>query len=138
MKYLMTWISLSVLSVTMNRSMAADGKLLAETAKVNLTPDSDEPLHDSIYARSLVLDMNGQRLAFVSVDLAVFTIRSAALGGYGADQDPKIIEVGAGEAMVTRQLENYYCLNGLMRKKPGPFGFKSGHQWITVPFQNNK
>jgi len=118
--------------------MAADGKLLAETAKVNLTPDSDEPLHDSIYARSLVLDMNGQRLAFVSVDLAVFTIRSAALGGYGADQDPKIIEVGAGEAMVTRQLENYYCLNGLMRKKPGPFGFKSGHQWITVPFQNNK
>jgi hypothetical protein len=46
MKYLMAWISLSVLSVTMNRSMAADGKLLAGTAKVNQTPDSDEPLHD--------------------------------------------------------------------------------------------
>jgi hypothetical protein len=125
MKYLMAWISLSVLSVIMNRSMAADGKLLAGTAKVNLTPDSDEPLHDSIYARSLGPGY-------------VADVRSAALGGYGADQDPKIIEVGAGEAMVTRQLENYYRLNGLMRKKPGPFGFKSGHQWIIVPFQNNK
>jgi hypothetical protein len=61
-------------------------------------------------------------------------VRSAALGGYGADQDPKIIEVGAGEAIVTRQLENYYRLNGLMREQPGPVGFKSGHQWIIVPF----
>ena len=68
----------------------------------------------------------------------VADVRSAALGGYGADQDPKIIEVGAGEAMVTRQLKNYYLLNGLMREKPGPFGFKSGHQWIIIPFQNGK
>src|SRR5450432_3624122 len=56
-----------------NQSFAQDGKLLAGTAKVNITPKSDEPLHDSVYARSLVLDINGQRLAFVSVDLAVFT-----------------------------------------------------------------
>ena len=65
-------------------------------------------------------------------------VRSAALGGYGADQDPKIIEVGAGEAILTRQLENYYRLNGLMREKPGPVGFKAGHQWIIIPYQEGK
>ena len=45
----------------------------------------------------------------------VADVRSAALGGYGADQDPKIIAVGAGEAITTKQLENYYRLTGLMR-----------------------
>ncbi|HZE85456.1 MAG TPA: hypothetical protein VE035_14170, partial [Puia sp.] len=48
-------------------------QLMAGTAKVNITPDGDEPLHDSVYARSLVLELNGRRVAFVSVDLAVFT-----------------------------------------------------------------
>src|ERR1035438_3519908 len=56
-----------------NKLFAGHGKLLVGTAKVNLTPKGDEPLHDSIYARSLVLDGNGQRLAFITVDLAVFT-----------------------------------------------------------------
>jgi neutral ceramidase len=65
-------------------------------------------------------------------------VRSAALGGYGADQDPKIIEVGAGEAILTKQLENFYILNGLMREQPGPVGFKGGQQWIIRPFQNTK
>jgi hypothetical protein len=65
-------------------------------------------------------------------------VRSAALGGYGADQDQKIIEPGAGEAIMTRQLINYYRLNGLMREKPGPVGFKSGHQWVIMPFQDGK
>jgi len=49
------------------------GKLFAGTAKVSITPVTDEPLHDPVYARSLVLQINGERLAFVSVDLAVFT-----------------------------------------------------------------
>ncbi len=65
----------------------------------------------------------------------VADVRSAALGGYGADQDPEIIEVGAGEEIVDRHLENYYRLTGLMRDKPGPVGFKAGHQWIITPFQ---
>src|SRR5437899_8540875 len=49
------------------------GKLLAGTARISITPETDEPLHDPIYARSLVLDVQGERLAFVAVDLAVFT-----------------------------------------------------------------
>lgn len=62
-------------------------------------------------------------------------VRSAALGGYGADQGENLIEVGAGEAMITRQLTNFYRLNGLMREKPGPVGFKGGAQWIIKPFK---
>jgi len=65
----------------------------------------------------------------------VADVRSAALGGYGADQDPKIIEIGAGEAIMTRHLENYYKLCGLMRVQPGPIGFKPGNQWIITPFK---
>jgi hypothetical protein len=67
----------------------------------------------------------------------VADVRSAALGGYGADQGSDLIEVGAGESIVTRQLENFYRLNGLMRDKPGPIGFKAGAQWIIRPFQDS-
>lgn len=45
-------------------------------------------------------------------------VRSAALGGYGADQSGRLIEIGAGERIIARQLENLYRLNGLMREKP--------------------
>ncbi|MCW3092965.1 MAG: hypothetical protein JWP81_4034 [Ferruginibacter sp.] len=65
----------------------------------------------------------------------VADVRSAALGGYGADQGTRLIEVGAGEIIITRQLENYYKLAGLMRDQPGPEGFKGGEQWIITPFQ---
>lgn len=65
----------------------------------------------------------------------VADVRSAALGGYGADQGDRLIEVGAGETMVTRQLANFYRLNGLMRDQPGPTDFKPGAQWIIKPFQ---
>jgi len=47
-------------------------------------------------------------------------IRSSALGGFGADQGGNQIEVGAGERVMARQLENFYKLNGLMREQPGP------------------
>ncbi|MEX6688209.1 hypothetical protein QTN47_11920 [Danxiaibacter flavus] len=62
-------------------------------------------------------------------------IRSAALGGYGADQGDNLIQTGAGEAIIIRQLENYYKLSGIMRDKPGPTGFKAGNRWevIAVP-----
>src|ERR1700719_3401917 len=49
------------------------GQLLAGTAKISILPETDEPIHDSVYARSLVLEINGERLAFVSADLAGFT-----------------------------------------------------------------
>src|SRR5208282_4120579 len=56
-----------------NKVYGVTGKLLAGTAKVSLTPVTDEPFHDPVYARSLVLEINGECLAFVAVDLAVFT-----------------------------------------------------------------
>src|ERR1700689_2395999 len=56
-----------------NKTYGLTGKLLAGTAKVSITPVTDEPLHDPVFARSLVLEINGERLAFVSVDLATFT-----------------------------------------------------------------
>jgi hypothetical protein len=68
----------------------------------------------------------------------VADIRSAALGGFGADQDTRIIEPGAGEAIMLRQLTNYYRLTGLMRDKPGPSGFKAGNRWILTPVPRNQ
>lgn len=47
-------------------------------------------------------------------------IRSAALGGFGADQNAGGIEVGSGEKIMLRHLENFYILNGLMRSETGP------------------
>ena len=61
------------------------------------------------------------------------SIKGAALGGYGADQDRGIIEVGAGEAIFNKHLENYFRLTGLMRTEPGPSGFERGARWIVTP-----
>ena len=69
--FLALLIALSI-SCTASTAFGETGKLLAGTAKINITPKTTEPLHDSVYARSLVLDVNGKRLAFVSVDLAIF------------------------------------------------------------------
>jgi hypothetical protein len=44
-------------------------------------------------------------------------VRSAALGGYGAD-GADLIQVGAGENIIIHHLQNYYKLNGLMRSSP--------------------
>jgi neutral ceramidase len=66
-------------------------------------------------------------------------IKSAAQGGYGADQsNPKMIEVGSGEAMMNKHLENMYRLTGLMREEPGPVGFKAGPRWILTPVPRDK
>jgi neutral ceramidase len=65
-------IAFTISPILSNKTFAKDGQLLAGTAKVNITPKTTEPIHDSVYARSLVLDANGKRLAFVSVDLAIF------------------------------------------------------------------
>jgi neutral ceramidase len=66
-------------------------------------------------------------------------IKSAALGGYGADQsNPKMIEVGSGEAVMNKHLENMYRLTGLMREEPGPVGFKPGPRWHVTPVPREK
>jgi hypothetical protein len=54
--------------VSNTQTISAKSKLLAGTAKVNMTPVT-EPVHDSIYARCVVLENEGRRFAFVSVDL---------------------------------------------------------------------
>jgi neutral ceramidase len=61
------------------------------------------------------------------------SIKGAALGGFGADQDRRMIEPGSGEAIFNKHLENYFELTGLMRDKPGPSGFKQGPRWIVIP-----
>ena len=66
-------------------------------------------------------------------------IKSAARGGYGADQsNPKMIEVGSGEALINKHLENMYRLTGLMREEPGPVGFKAGPRWQVTPVPRDK
>lgn len=66
-------------------------------------------------------------------------IVSAARGGYGADQNgPTMIEVGSGEAIMNKHLENVLRLSGLMRESPGPVGWTPGDRWIyqAVPRTN--
>lgn len=47
---------------------------MAGTAKISITPeDPEKPVHDLANARVLVLEIGGKRLAFVSVDLGVYT-----------------------------------------------------------------
>jgi hypothetical protein len=61
-------------------------------------------------------------------------IKSAARGGYGADQNgPTMIEVGSGEAIMNKHLENVLRLSGLMRETPGPVGWTPGDRWIYTP-----
>ncbi len=61
------------MSLAFNVSFAANGKLTAGTAKVNITPSDQGPVHDSLYARSIILDAGGKRIAFVSLDLGGYT-----------------------------------------------------------------
>lgn len=54
--------------------MAEPGKLIAGSAKINITPpQSKYPIHDSLYARSLILEANGQRIAFLTLDLGGYS-----------------------------------------------------------------
>jgi hypothetical protein len=56
-------------------------------------------------------------------------IKGAALGGFGADQNDRIIEVGAGEQIMNRHYGNYFRLTELMRNTVGPSGFTRGPRW---------
>src|ERR1035437_9346460 len=63
----------SVLLVQSGKIYAISGELFAGTSKVNITSGKNDALHDSLYARCLVLDIKGERLAFISVDLGIYT-----------------------------------------------------------------
>jgi hypothetical protein len=67
-------------------------------------------------------------------------IKGAALGGFGADQNDRMVEVGAGERIMNRFYENYFRLNGLMRNETGPSGFTRGPRWevILIPSEQKK
>lgn len=67
-------------------------------------------------------------------------IKGAALGGFGADQNNRMIEVGAGEQIMNRFYENYFRLDGLMRDQVGPSGFTRGPRWevILIPSEQKK
>lgn len=67
-------------------------------------------------------------------------IKGAALGGFGADQNNRMIEVGAGEQIMNRFYENYFRLDGLMREEVGPSGFTRGPRWEVklIPSEQKK
>ena len=51
----------------------ADGRLMAGTAKINISPTvipENRMLHDSLYARSLILQWKDTRIAFFSIDVS--------------------------------------------------------------------
>ena len=53
-------------------------------------------------------------------------IKSAATGGYGADQSsPKMIEVGSGEAVMNKHLENMYRLDRADARRARPGGIQA-------------
>ena len=69
---------LTVLCVLMSFFSAANAgaakKLMAGTSKVNITPPNPRyPVHDSLYARSLILEAGDSRIAFVALDLGGYT-----------------------------------------------------------------
>lgn len=54
--------------------MAKPGNLIAGSAKINITPPKPKyPVHDSLYARSLIIEAKNQRIAFISLDLLDFS-----------------------------------------------------------------
>lgn len=52
---------------------AAEGQLHAGTAKVDITPENPvEPVHDPVFVRSLILEVDGKRTALIAIDLPGF------------------------------------------------------------------
>ena len=51
---------------------------MAGTGKVNITPPNPRyPVHDSLYARTLILEAGASRIAFVSLDLVMYSMLTA-------------------------------------------------------------
>ena len=73
MKLIVKLLIVLLITVRPVFSFAATADLLAGTAKVNITSSSEMPLHDSLYARVLLLKTSEQELAFIAVDQGIFT-----------------------------------------------------------------
>lgn len=72
-----------------SKAFAAGGKLMAGTSKINITPANTDPVHDSLYARVLVLATSDQKLAFVAVDQGIYIsdkIETACRQKYGVNR----------------------------------------------------
>ena len=66
------WIALLLVSQPVF-SPAITADLLAGTAKINITPLSGMPLHDSLFARVLLLETSEQKIVFIALDQGIFT-----------------------------------------------------------------
>lgn len=53
----------------------------AGLAKVNITSPQKEAIHDSLYARVLILESNQQRIAFIALDQGVYTSDQLIIAG---------------------------------------------------------
>jgi hypothetical protein len=78
MKNMKTFVRSAILLITVNCFFtvyaAGADKLTAGTAKVNITPPKPGyQVHDSLYARVLILDAGDSRIAFVALDLGGYT-----------------------------------------------------------------
>jgi hypothetical protein len=72
-KYLSLMLIFGYMMFNPDMAFAVD-KLLAGTAKVNITPPNPRyPVHDSLYVRTLILEAGNSRIAFVSLDLGGYT-----------------------------------------------------------------
>lgn len=72
-----------------SKTYSAGGKLMAGTSKINITPVHSDPVHDSLYARVLILATNDQKLAFVAFDQGIYTsdkIEAACRQKYGVNR----------------------------------------------------
>lgn len=57
-----------------SQNLNAADKLMAGTAKVNITPPNPRyPVHDSLYVRTLILEAGDSRIAFVALDLGGYS-----------------------------------------------------------------
>ena len=73
MKQIIFFLLFTTAAFAQQNSNNADGRLMAGTAKINISPaivPENRTLHDSLYARSLVLQWQGTRIAFFSIDLS--------------------------------------------------------------------
>lgn len=65
-KVLFIFISIYSSLILVTDLKGADPKMSACTAKVNINPKSNLPVHDSLYARALVIDVDDRRIAIIS------------------------------------------------------------------------
>ena len=73
LKRLLKLMVVSCLMLQSYQNYGAEHDLFAGTSKINITSTSDQPLHDSLYARVLILETETQKIAFISIDQGIYT-----------------------------------------------------------------